>query len=731
MRDKRLSFTMLLCLIIFSLASTPQRVRCAKTVEIGVIAPSGVNEYAAIISIANDDINDYMASKGLDYSFTYFLEDAEGQAEVHLEHIKSFRSMGVDLLIGGGWSSHAQASLSYINDNDMLLFSPSSTVLDLSIPDDNLFRLTPSDRWYTQARADVVRSWGIDAAIVIYRDDTWGASIYDQLVGDFAALGGEVVEGYGYEPGTSDFHDLVSEAEVKANELAEEYGREQVGLLLDSTLQDCENIILEAKNFPIIYNLKWFSVRGQRRPQYVIDTMPSEAEHLKLFSVDQHVQDTSKARDVEDRFVSMIGMPFNVYTANLYDICWIYALSVFTTDSVDASTIKNVLPDIAAGYNGITGNCELDGNGDRVPSIFDVWGVGEIEGRIQLLKYAYYDHSTQETVWDTSLIDVEVPTIPPVAVINGPYSGEEDTSISFSSAGSHDPDGDIVDYRWDFGDGQTSASADPSYTYEEPGDYTVTLRVTDNQGATDTATTTCTVEEVLPPDDGKDGFPWLPVLAVLVVVAVAAAYLYMQKMKARVKVLRPVGFDVVVEPEEIPADGRSTAIITIGLLDDEGKPIAAVGDMAVTVSASGGVVVSSSEVKRDEATGVATITDSVRQAIESLLTRREEGGMRVSIKEGESGTEAALVSSLEVGSVSLSVSAPGMRRRTVRVRFSEKRRYCMHCGASMSIGDRRCPKCGLTPPSGVDVKRCPNCGEVNPSVARFCSECGAGQPRLE
>ena len=724
MREKRLSIKAIflsLTLVILSLASSPQLVNGAKTVEIGVIAPNGVNEYAGIISLADQDINDYMASKGLDYSFTYVLEDAEGQTDIQLKHIQNFRSMGINLLIGGGWTS--QASLSFINENDMLLFSPSSTIFGLGIPD-NLFRLNPSDRWYALAEADAMWTWGIKAVIVLYPSARVG--VFNQFVEDFEARGGMATRGVGYEPGTSDFNDIFSDLDANAQQLIDAFGSEHVGLLsLTTSAEDLMNIIEDAKNFDSVYNLKWFSLGGLRQPQSVIETLPSEAEHLKLFSVESRISD---AKEVEDRFVSMMGMPFTLYTANLYDICWIYALSVFSTDSTDAATIQRVLPEIAAGYNGITGNCELDENGDRAPHVFDIWGVGEMGGTLQSVKYASYDSSTGETTWLMAPPDDGEINELPVAVINGPYSGEEDSDIPFSSSGSHDPDGSIVGYSWDFGDGQTGTGADTSHMYSEPDTYSVTLIVTDDKGDINMATTSCTVEEVIPPDEGKGGFPWTAILVVLIVAGAVAAYFYMQKMKPKVMVRKPAEFDIGFEPEEIPADGKSTSVITIGLLDSDGKPYEATTDTTVTISATGGLLVSSSEVKKDEVTGATTITDSVRQAVESLLTQTQEGGMRISIKQGETSVEAAIVSSLEVGDVTLTVSAPGVRRRTVGIRFTEKRRYCMHCGAQMSIVDRACPKCGLMPPSGVDVKSCPNCGEVIPSQAKFCSECGAGQP---
>jgi PKD repeat protein len=81
----------------------------------------------------------------------------------------------------------------------------------------------------------------------------------------------------------------------------------------------------------------------------------------------------------------------------------------------------------------------------------------------------------------------------PAAVAGGPYSAQAGSAISFSSAGSNDPDGSIASYSWDFGDGGSSTLANPGHIYAAAGSFTATLTVTDNLGATGTAQATVTV----------------------------------------------------------------------------------------------------------------------------------------------------------------------------------------------------------------------------------------------
>ena len=73
----------------------------------------------------------------------------------------------------------------------------------------------------------------------------------------------------------------------------------------------------------------------------------------------------------------------------------------------------------------------------------------------------------------------------PIAVAGAtPTSGPVPLAVSFSSAGSNDPEGQPITYVWDFGDGTTSTAASPTHTYSTAGVYTVRLTVSD--GATST-----------------------------------------------------------------------------------------------------------------------------------------------------------------------------------------------------------------------------------------------------
>lgn len=107
-------------------------------------------------------------------------------------------------------------------------------------------------------------------------------------------------------------------------------------------------------------------------------------------------------------------------------------------------------------------------------------------------------------------IAVESGTRPPVAALNGPFSGLEGSAVAMSAAGSTDADGDPLTFAWSFGDGGTAGGVAVSHPFAQEGTYLVQVVVTDVRGLVDSAATTVTVGNVAPAIGAFSGATLLP-----------------------------------------------------------------------------------------------------------------------------------------------------------------------------------------------------------------------------
>ena len=90
--------------------------------------------------------------------------------------------------------------------------------------------------------------------------------------------------------------------------------------------------------------------------------------------------------------------------------------------------------------------------------------------------------------------------IMPIAVIDAStLLGKTPLSITFDASSSSDSDGDIESYLWTFSDGMTLAGETIQRDFTQAGTYTVTLTVTDNDGAEDMAEVVVNVTTPLSP----------------------------------------------------------------------------------------------------------------------------------------------------------------------------------------------------------------------------------------
>jgi PKD repeat protein len=120
------------------------------------------------------------------------------------------------------------------------------------------------------------------------------------------------------------------------------------------------------------------------------------------------------------------------------------------------------------------------------------WDKQETTNDTHVFLYITYTHSNHiveitGTTWGP-------PIIAPVAIFSSstttPSVGDK---VTFNASASYDPDGTLESWNWNFGDGTTDKGKIVDHTYIIAGNYTVTLKVTDNNGLNDIATTSIAV----------------------------------------------------------------------------------------------------------------------------------------------------------------------------------------------------------------------------------------------
>jgi len=100
-------------------------------------------------------------------------------------------------------------------------------------------------------------------------------------------------------------------------------------------------------------------------------------------------------------------------------------------------------------------------------------------------------NSDNQTVSISKNIKADAP--PKASFVYNPNPGRLPVKVNYDASGSSDPDGQIVSYSWDFGDGGHGAGKNVSHSYAKEGTYTTTLTVKDNFGLDKSSSQTVTI----------------------------------------------------------------------------------------------------------------------------------------------------------------------------------------------------------------------------------------------
>ena len=363
-----------------------------KTVKIGCIAPNGSEPKLTFFQqVIEKDINEYVENLGLDVTFDFVFKDALGIGANHLRRVEELADENITIFIGGSWSNMANASLSYVNDNDMLMVSDSSTYDELEIEGDNLFRYSPTDATFAEALGDIVYSLGIEY-VYLADEETWGWTepYYQAFKTKFEANGGTILVRVLMD---------ISLAEAAVSEAIAIHGAEKVGAV--GIVRIPFFVIPEFETYPGLSSILWFGViDGQGSDWDIIDEVGGFQNQLRFLTPMRSGEFSAKWSSFSEKFSTAVGYSPKYYDGACYDAAWCLALTILETGSTDAMMVKEMLPVVSSRYDGVTGNCGLNSAGDREPGIYEIWGYANVDGEDTSIKYGEYNAYTDSTTWD-------------------------------------------------------------------------------------------------------------------------------------------------------------------------------------------------------------------------------------------------------------------------------------------------------------------------------------------
>ncbi len=192
---------------------------------------------------------------------------------------------------------------------------------------------------------------------------------------------------------------------------------------------------------------------------------------------------------------------------------------------------ENQPPNVVPGgpYSGVVGQpVQFDGSGTNDPDGDDLmylWTYGDgtppqFPGLDPTASHIYEDagsYTALLTVTDghnlpivvsvaVEITEDVVVNLPPEVDPGGPYTGTVGQVVQFDQATASDPDGDLLTFLWDFGDGSPTSTPShtpgTSHTYLAAGTYTVIIATSDGVNDPVILSTTVTIADVPGPTEG-------------------------------------------------------------------------------------------------------------------------------------------------------------------------------------------------------------------------------------
>jgi len=354
-------------------------------IRIGVLLPltgSGSSSGEAIrvaLDFAQQDIAGYFESAGIKRKVVLSIADTRTDTAEALGQLTTFYSNGIRLIIGPYSSAELIHIKSFADSRGMLVVSPSSVAVSLSIPGDNIFRFVSSDVIQGKAITKMLQEDKIKVIIPLVRDDLWGNDLVAATGADFIKNGGSVQPLIRYNPGSTDFSSVLKELDTVVGSELSHHNPNEVAVYMLSFAEGT-NFLAEAKKYTNLNNVYWYggsafalnsSLPGDTNAAHFAY---SHGLPCPVYGLDDAAK--SRWQPLKDKIREKIGREPEVYSITAYDALWVLVRTdLLAGDRPPVARLRNIFVSEADDYFGASGNTQLDENGDRAVGNYDFWAM--------------------------------------------------------------------------------------------------------------------------------------------------------------------------------------------------------------------------------------------------------------------------------------------------------------------------------------------------------------------
>ncbi len=343
-------------------------------------ATLGVTSKAAM-EVGIEDVNAYLAAGNTGMTFKASISDTKLDPPTSLTALTAMKAAGVEVVVGPQSSAEVAALKSYVDANNILLISQSSTAGTLAIPNDNIYRLTPSDTLEAVALVGVMKADGIATIIPYWRSDAGNIGLQVATRALFAPSG-VVKPGVEYAAATTDFAASIAALKTQVQAAITERGGTATVAVAHAGFDEVVDVFKLAAADPVLSSVRWYGTDGTalNEPLRTNAVAAAFAKKVNFWTPTPGVDDGAGARwqPIAARIATKAGAQPDAFALAVYDAVWLAAQAYLATGGTGhAAALKSAFVTAADGFYGASGWTKLNAAGDRKYGDFDFFSLNQ------------------------------------------------------------------------------------------------------------------------------------------------------------------------------------------------------------------------------------------------------------------------------------------------------------------------------------------------------------------